>query len=215
MISSPDINKLLTKYLTPILRENGFSKVSTRKSWGWNDKCVSVLQVRAVGSYFSSVTGWPPMSVGVWTGVYYDFIPFNGHKPPNRDDKGRLIPDESYCHMQSHLSCSLDQSRFTHNLSNPAERARTDIWWFERDGSNMVEAVENIALCFIDQGIAWFRRYSDLELAFADVELERDCYVKYHRASYLAKELGFESKHKMYAALRDAEKDRIEKMFGS
>jgi hypothetical protein len=79
----------------------------------------------------------------------------------------------------------------------------------------MVEAVENIALCFIDQGIAWFRRYSDLELAFADVELERDCYVKYHRASYLAKELGFETKHKMYAALRDAEKDRIEKMFGS
>jgi len=52
-------------------------------------------------------------------------------------------------------------------------------------------------------------------LAFADVELERDCYVKYHRASYLAKELGFETKHKMYAALRDAEKDRIEKMFGS
>lgn len=214
MISSPDINKLLTKRLSPILRENGFSKVSARRSWGWSDKCVLVLQVRAVGSYFSSVTGWPPMSVGVWTGVYYDFIPFNGNKPPNLDDKGRLIPNEAYCHMQSHLSCSLDQSRFTHKLSNPAERARTDIWWFEPDGSNMVEAVENIAVCFVDQGIAWFRRYSDLELAFADVELERDCYVKYHRASHLAKELGFEAKHEMYATLRDAERDRIEKMFG-
>ena len=123
MISSPDINKLLTKRLSPILRENGFSKVSARRSWGWSDKCVLVLQVRAVGSYFSSVTGWPPMSVGVWTGVYYDFIPFNGNKPPNLDDKGRLIPNEAYCHMQSHLSCSLDQSRFTHKLSNPAERA--------------------------------------------------------------------------------------------
>ncbi len=34
-------------------------------------------------------------------------------------------------------------------------------------------------------------------------------------SSHLAKELGFEAKHEMYAALRDAEKERIEKMFGS
>jgi hypothetical protein len=28
MISSPDIDKFLRKYLSPILRENGFTKVS-------------------------------------------------------------------------------------------------------------------------------------------------------------------------------------------
>ena len=214
MITSSDTNKLLRKYLSPILRENGFSKVSARKSWGWKDSSVLVLQVRSVGSHFSAVTGWPPMSIFVWIGMYYNFIPCNGHPPPSLDEKGRLIPDASQCHMQADLSCSLDQSQFTDKLSNPADRTRTDIWWVERDGSNMIEAVENIALSFIDQGIPWFRRYADLEAAFADVELERDCYVKYHRASYLAKELGFEAKHKMYAALRDAENERREKMFG-
>ena len=213
MISSPDINKLLRKYLGPILRENGFTKVSARKAWGWKDKCISVLQVRAVGSYFSDVTGWPPMSVCVWTGVYYNFIPFDGHTPPKLDEKGRLVPDEVYCHMQSHLSCSLDQSHFTRQLSNPAERIRTDIWWFERDGSNMIEAVENIALCFVDQGLSWFERYTDLQTTLDDIESEHDCYNKYNRASYLAKELGFEAKHKMYAELRDAEKARIDTMF--
>jgi hypothetical protein len=213
MISSPEIDKLLRRYLSPILRENGFTKVSARKAWGWKNKCISVLQVRAVGSYFSAVTGWPPMSVGVWTGVYYDFIPCDGRTPPKRDEKGRLAPDEASCHMRSDLSCSLDQSHFTHQLSNPAEHSRTDIWWFERDGSNMVDAVENVALCFVDQGISWFQRYNDLDAAFADIELERDCYVKYYRASYLAKELGLETKHRMYAELRDVEKTRIDAMF--
>ena len=152
MISSPDIDKILRAHLSPILRESGFSKVSARKSWGWHGHCVWVLNIRAVGSYFSDVTGWPPMSVCVWTGIYYDFIPFEGHTPPKVDEKGRLIPNEVDCHMRSHLSRTLDQSVYTKRLSNPAEREREDIWWLEPDGSNMVEAVENIALCFVDEG---------------------------------------------------------------
>ena len=203
MISSPDINKLLRRYLSPILREHGFSKVSARKSWGWKGKCVLVLEIRAVGNYFSQVTGWPPMSVGVWTGVYYDFIPFDEHAPPKIDEHGRLVPSLTHCHRDLELTCSLDQGRFTDRLFNPAERSRTDIWWFEPDGSNMVEAVENIALCFVDQGISWFQRYTDLESALADIELEPDGYSKYYKASYLARELGFEAKHKLYAERRD------------
>jgi hypothetical protein len=214
MITSPDINKLLRRYLSPILRDNGFSKVSARKAWGWRDKCVRVLLVRAVGNHFSQVTGWPPMSVCVWAGVYYDFIPFNGHLPPGLDEKGRLAPDVSSCHLTLDLLCSLDQSQFTHQLFNPAEHERKDIWWLEPDGSNMVDVVENITLNFVDQGIPWLRRYTDLELAFADVELERDCYIKYYRASYLAKELGLEAKYKFYAQLRDEEEVRHARLFG-
>ena len=204
MITSSEINKLLRRHLSPILRDNGFSQVSARKAWGWQNKCVEVLLVRAVGNYFSQVTGWPPMSVGVWAGVYYDFIPFNGHKPPALDGEGRLLPDISCCHMTLELLCLLDQSRFTRQLSNPAEQTRKDIWWLEPDGSNMVDAVENIALSFVDQGIPWFRRHTNLESAFAEIELEPDCYIKYYRASYLAKELGLEAKHKFYMQLREA-----------
>ena len=210
MISSSDIDKVLRKYLSPILRENGFSKVSARKSWGWHGHCVWVLNIRAVGSYFSDVTGWPPMSVCVWTGIYYDFIPFGGRTPPKADDKGRLIPEEVTCHMRSHLSCTLDQSVYTKRLSNPAEQERKDIWWFEPDGSNMVEAVENIAFCFVDEGKPWFEKYTDLEATFAEIERERDCYNKYYRAKYFAAQLGFDEKYMVYAQLTDEEKARIE-----
>jgi hypothetical protein len=209
MISSPDIDKALRKHLSPILRESGFTKVSARKSWGWHGHCVWVLNIRAVGSYFSDVTGWPPMSVGVWTGVYYDFIPFEGHTSPKVDDKGRLIPDEVYCHIRSHLSCTLDQSIYTNRLSNCAERVRKDIWWFERDGSNMVEAVENIALSFVDEGKPWFKRHTNLEATFAEIESEHNCYHKYYRAKYFAKQLGFDKKYEMYGELTDKEKARI------
>jgi hypothetical protein len=209
MISSPDINKLLRKCLSPILRESGFTKITARNSWGWHGHCIWVLQIRAVGNYFSEVTGWPPMSVCVWTGVYYDFVPFPGHTPPKADDKGRLIPDEAYCHVRSHLSCTLNQESHTKSLSNPAERGRRDIWWFERDGSNVVEAVENIALCFSDEGTQWFKRYNDLPHAFADIESERNCYVKYYRAKYFAKHLGIDEKYRMYAELADKEQARI------
>lgn len=214
MISSPDIDKFLRRYLSPILRESGFEKVGARKSWGWTGHCVSVLQIRAVGSYFSQVTGWPPGSVCVWTGVYYDFIPFEGHTPPKADNKNRLIPDEVNCHMRSHLSRSLVQSSYTQRLRNPAERIRKDIWWFEPDGSNLEEAVENIALCFVDEGKPWFERYTNLLATFADIESEHDCYMKYYRAQYFAKQLGFDEKYRMYAELREHEKSRIEAMVG-
>jgi hypothetical protein len=209
VISSPDIDKLLRRRLSPILREDGFAKVSARKSWGWHGHCVWVLQIRAVGNYFSQVTGWPPMSVCVWTGVYYDFVPFTGHTPPKADNKGRLIPDEAYCHMRSHLSCTLDQQVYTKALKLPAERSRKDIWWFEPDGSNMAAAVEDIARCFVSEGEQWFLRYTDLPATFAYMESERDCYVKYYKAKYFAKHLGLDERYRMYADLAEKEKARI------
>jgi hypothetical protein len=209
MVSSPVIDKVLRKHLSPILRESGFSKVNARKSWGWHGHCVWVLNVRAVGSHFSAVTGWPPMSSGVFIGVFYDFIPFEGHSV-KVDERGRLIPEEWYCHLRSHLSCTLDQSIYTKHLPNPAERKRKDIWWLEPDGSNMVEAVENTALSFVDEGKPWFEKHTDLEATLAEIEGERDCYHKYYRAKYFAEQLGFDEKYRMYAELANEEKTRIE-----
>jgi len=209
MISSPEVDKFLRRDLSPIIREDGFQKVSARKACCWRDQCVLVFQIRAVGSYFSDVTGWPPMSVGAWTGVYYDFIPVDRHRPPKIDLKGRLIPDEWQCHLRSHLCRTLDQSRYTERLSNPAERVRKDIWWLERSGSNIEEVVENMVLCFMDQAAPWFQRFADLSMAFSEIEAGHDCYTKYYQAEWFAKALGLERKHKMYAELRIQEGNRI------
>jgi hypothetical protein len=158
MIGSPEINKLLRRHLCQALRENGFADVAARKAWGWHDRSIWVFEIRAVGKTFSEVTSWPPMSVCVWLGVYFE------DRPPDfiikKDAKGRLIPEEYICHERSHLDCTLDQKRFTKNLALRAERRRTDIWWFAPDGSNMEEAVLNIRQRFIEQGLPWYHQKS-------------------------------------------------------
>jgi hypothetical protein len=54
--------------------------------------------------------------------------------------RGRAILDEAYCrpfpfilHAPPGIKCG--------SLSKAAEQYGKDIWWFERDGSNMIEVV--------------------------------------------------------------------------
>jgi len=149
------------------------------------------------------------MSVCVWTSIYYDFIPFEGHTPPKRDSRGRLIPDEAYGHARSHLNSTLDQQTYTSSLRNAGERNRKDIWWIEPSGTNAVEVVENIALSFLDQGIQWFNFHNDLEKCFDEIEKGHNCYVKFRKAMFFAKQLGLSDKEKMYTESFHEEGRRI------
>jgi hypothetical protein len=82
------LNKPLRAQVVPILREEGFQQVDARNAWSWRDDFIWVFNVRAVGSYFSGVTGWPPGSVGVWLGVFFAFAPSIGGL--KIDEQGRV-----------------------------------------------------------------------------------------------------------------------------
>src|SRR5437773_1647127 len=125
MIGSPEVNKVIRRVLSPVLRQHQFSKVEVRNNWSWHGPCTWVFNTRAVGGYFSAVTGWPPMSVGVWLGVFYDFIPEEVPGTVRHSADGMPLPREYECHLRSALNCSLDQSGFTQQLSVSAERNRT------------------------------------------------------------------------------------------
>ena len=172
--------------------------VRTRNNWSWGEDVIWVLNIRAVGSYFSSVTGWPPMSVGVWLGTYYTFFPTQLNI--KQDHKNRLLPREHYCQLRSELFCTIDQLNHKAQLNQP-EKARKDIWWIEPDGSNVEEVVQNIKTVYLDDGIQWFSQMSDLHQAFQKIEQERDCWNKYHRATYFAKRLGDRPKFEHYYSL--------------
>ena len=70
MIGSPEINKVIRKSLSPILKENDFNKVNTKNNWRWIDQCIWLLKISTVGNYFSDVSGWPPISIYVDFGIY-------------------------------------------------------------------------------------------------------------------------------------------------
>jgi hypothetical protein len=108
---------------------------------------------------------------------------------------------------------SLDQSIYTSSLSHGPERERRDLWWIDQDGRNVADVVENLLLCFLDQGLPWFRENSDIEHVFAIVEGETDCLVKYQAASAFAQHIGNAEKHEHYKRLADAESRRIDELF--
>ncbi len=71
MIGSSEINKIIRKILAPALLNNGFIMVKGKKYWKVLDHSVEAVEIRAVGSYFSEVTGWPPMSCIMHCGIYF------------------------------------------------------------------------------------------------------------------------------------------------
>jgi hypothetical protein len=208
-IGSPEVNKSLRRLVSPVVRAHGFQKVGPRKSWSWRDSCIWICFIRSVGSYFSTVTGWPPMSLVVDLGVFYDFIP--SRRKIKQDSKGQLLPEEYQCELifRSQLSRLIDQDSYTMRLANPADRARRDIWWIERDGSNVEEVAVDIAARFVDQARPWFDKLSDLNFAFAQIENEKDCYSKYRAATYFAKRLGLEEKYTHYSKFLEAEEKKL------
>ena len=151
MSASEHMNKPLRRLVSPVLRAAGFQRVDARNAWSWRDDCVWVFNIRAVGSYFSDVTGWPPSTVGVWLGVRFSFISSPG--PVKLDKSGRPLPAEWMCHLRSHLNRRLDQHDRISALSNAAERRRTDLWWVDRHGANAEEVALDIAYVLSEYGL--------------------------------------------------------------
>lgn len=166
---SAEINKVLRKHLSPALREQGFQKVNTRHNWKFNQHSVWVIDVTAVGAYFSDVTGWPSMSVFVECGIYYPFLN-NGDFDVKIDNNGESLPRAHHCYLRLSLDSTLDQSAYTQTLKNQAERSRKDLWWIEPDGSNVDDVVMNIRDVVLNQAIPWFEKYVDWSLVVAEFE---------------------------------------------
>jgi hypothetical protein len=208
MIGSPEIDKHIRKIISPILRNNGFSKVKTRNNWAYQEKCILIFNVKAVGNYFSQSTRFPPMSLTAWLGVFYTFIPLQFKIKTDKD--GLLLPPEYCGHMRYTLKNHDWNLQIRSGLENEAERKRNDIWWIEPDGSNAEIMVRDLAESLKITGIPWFIDMSDLEKAFCVIEMERDCYAKFRLAMYLAKEIGNEEKFNKYRHCFEKEAKRID-----
>jgi hypothetical protein len=111
--------------------------------------------------------------------------------------------------MRSHLDCALDQEAKVRTLSNPAERHRRDIFWVDADGTNAGVVADAVAAALRADGLAWFSRMASVEAALRDVEASHDCFAKFDKAALMARELGDDERRQRYAALADAEAQRI------
>jgi len=200
-------NKSFRKIISPELINSGFELINPRNGWRWNNKTIWVFSIRSIGSYISSITGWPSSSVIVRLGVFYTFMPIiEGIKT---DKSGRLTPIEHTCQMRYILECNIDHKSKVGSLQNPAERLRTDIWWIEADGINADEIAISIRRAFLEQGMPWLTRLDNLEEALELIEDSDDCYNKFATAYFISKELGDKKKTVEYFVKTEKECNRI------
>lgn len=136
MIGSKEINKAIKVYIHPILSSDGYSVIQSRKAWKHFDNKAYHFLISAVGSYFSTVTGFPPMSITASLNIYY--INFTDGKTVQKLDKNGLpLPKETECHFRFPLEKNDTQIEYTMAISNPIERNRRDVWWIDPDGDNI------------------------------------------------------------------------------
>lgn len=209
MVGSPEINKAIRRQLSPVLKQCGFTRVRTRHNWGWHGPCTWVLDIRAVGNYFARVTGWPPLSVVVSLGVFYEFVPLGLPRTLELDPNGKPLPLDVDCQQRSVLHRGLDQWQHTQRLKNSAEQARTDLWWIEPDGTNVGVVVQDIEQRFLAVGLPWFERMTDIPTVYTEVKQEHDCFMKFSRAAYLAKYLARDDEYQEYRSKMENEAHRI------
>ena len=139
-MNSSSLNKYIRKHLSPFLIENGFEKITDRdysKTVGIFDY---IIEIKAVGKYFSNVTGWPPQSISSVGGVFCNVI--------------KSWHQKEY-HFQVDNLCSIDQTAIKRKLKSEPERKREDIWWID-DESNLEEIVNDLKNSINNYSLVYF-----------------------------------------------------------
>jgi hypothetical protein len=152
MIKSGDINKVIREIIFPTLKDLGFTKFRGRTAWRYLDEAIWVFNIKAVGAYFSLVTGFPPASLHASLGIYYREFPQSPEV--EIDAKDRLpIPKEFHCHTRYGLENIHDQTSLRSDAMLPQERRRTDIWWIDPEGRNVTSVIHDIKNSILEYGI--------------------------------------------------------------
>ena len=156
MLGSAEVNKAIRAILIPALREHGFTKLRTRHNWRYFSDCVWALHLHAVGAYFSSVTGFPPMSLAAELCIYYLDFPAGAAAPLDTD--GLPIPAATHGHVRLPLAIQSNQDEVRPASMRQIERRRDDIWWLSPDGSNLIDAITDIRNSVIHFGIPYLEK---------------------------------------------------------
>lgn len=156
-ISSSETNKVIRRIISPALRDVGFTKVRTRHNWNYLDNRIWYVMIKSVGSYFSDVTGYPSQSLVAEYGVYFTDFPLHPspalRSEPKIDKDGLLLPKEYQCHFRRSLTIINKQDKYRKTITSEVEKNRDDIWWISKDGSNIVESVEDIRASLVQLAI--------------------------------------------------------------
>lgn len=149
MVGSKEINKAIKEIIHPVLIEDGYTVIQPRKAWKHLENKIYLFMISAVGSYFSGVTGFPPMSITASINIFYINFP-DGKTFQECDKLGRPLPKETECHFRFSLDKNDKQIEYTESIHNPIEKNRSDVWWVDPSGVNIDPVILDLKKTLIE-----------------------------------------------------------------
>ena len=166
-MDSKVVNKVIKKYIWPFLKEEGFSKFTSRNAWRFNQDRIEVINFQSFNSYLAGALDCTTYTFSVNMGIYFISIPCSIPNNPIKEKEGLLLPEEYRCHLRKHLLKNLTQD----------EVKRRDIWFIDNMGDNIELAMNDVKQMLILDGLKWFEKYSNMDTVLETLlyeEEERD-----------------------------------------
>lgn len=165
-IDSKTINKEIKNDIWPLLKDVGFSKLTSRTAWRLAEETIEVINFQSFNSYLADGIGCTTFSFAINLGVYYkcyELTPW--FKPEQHID----LPQEYACHARKRLEKNINQAILFHPYNNPSglfwEKDRMDIWYIVEDGSNIEEAINDAKHTVTTVGMDWLSKMKNIDHA--------------------------------------------------
>lgn len=147
------VNKSIKNHIWSFLKEQGFSKFTSRNAWRFNQDTIEIVNFQSFNSYLAELLGCTIYSFAVNLGIYFTFIPEQFPNNPIKKKDGLLLPDECECHFRKVLPKSLLQP----------ELVRKNIWYINETGDDIDVAMVDVKHMLISDGLKWFEKYSQVD----------------------------------------------------
>ena len=148
-MDSKAVNREIRAAIRPVLRAHGFRTFTERTAWRHSPGRIDVVNFQSFNDYLAGGLGVTTYSFALNLGQWLTCVPPDDFAIKER--KGLLAPQEWECHLRFHP---------TRRLPQP-ELARDDLWLIDADGTYLAPAVRDARTVLLDDGLAWFDRYSD------------------------------------------------------
>jgi len=141
------VNKEIKAHIWPLLRNDGFTKFTSRTAWRDTPEQIHVVNFQSFNSYLADGVGCTTFSFALNLGIYFRAIP----RDPLMGKLGKGVdpavkPEEYHCHLRHRLLKDIEQPVLP----------RRDTWYVEPDGGNLPVVMSDARSVLQTQGLAWF-----------------------------------------------------------
>ncbi|MDI6624661.1 MAG: hypothetical protein QME55_08015 [Brevundimonas sp.] len=146
-MDSKAVSKEIRGKVWPLLKEQGFSRFTTRTAWRYCDSKIDVLNFQSFNAYNASVMRVTPFSFAVNLGSFLTYVPPDW---PLQSTDGQLTPREADCQFRGRLIPTVTQSRKTPD----------GVWSVDELGRNLPRCIQDVVEQ-LPHAMDWFARLAD------------------------------------------------------